>query len=116
MDQTIKLDCSWLYMPIKHRSRIREVDMVNHQFSQSSTQRLGQRTQSTKWGLRWNHMFKQVQGKWKYLDLMIGERIMEDLENQGMLVDIININIPRGTQPEEHMHIQGQKVVQVCLL
>jgi hypothetical protein len=40
---------------------------------------------------------------------------MEDLENQGMLVDIININIPRGTQPEEHMHIQGHKVAQVCL-
>jgi hypothetical protein len=28
----------------------------------------------------------------------------------------INIIIPQGTRPEEHMHVQGQKEFQVCLI
>jgi hypothetical protein len=39
---------------------------------------------------------------------MIGEMIMEDLDGRGVLVSIKIIN-PRGTQPGEHMQIQGQK-------
>jgi hypothetical protein len=45
----------------------------------------------------------------------LGGMIMEDLDNQGVLVNI-NIIILRGTRQEKHMHVQGQKVAQVYLM
>jgi hypothetical protein len=40
---------------------------------------------------------------------------MKDIDDQGVLADI-NTIITQGTQPEKHMHIQGQQASQVYLM
>ena len=45
---------------------------------------------------------------------MIGGMIIEDLNNQGVLVDIIIIH--KGTQLKENMHVQGWRESQECPL
>jgi hypothetical protein len=39
---------------------------------------------------------------------------MEDLDNQGVLVDI-NIIIVEGTRPKDHMYVRGRKETKLCL-